>query len=207
MPITITKQEDFLIKEYESAVQLTYHIDELRNKMTIFYLTFTGVAGVGMTILLKGEAADTLSDKAYGVMGGLLLLISLIGMVVIQGMARMRRVQIEHFQIISNLRKIFLASDYDLWNAVQLSSKTVPTPNRRSGTYMWLLMVMFISSSLFAISIYLFLVKVFVISAPLSGGFVGLAAFILFMILQDHFYLAWAKPLPQNVYSDEKKPF
>jgi hypothetical protein len=50
-------------------------------------------------------------------------------------------------------------------------------------------------------------VKVFVISAPLSGGFVGLAAFILFMILQDHFYLAWAKPLPQNVYSDEKKPF
>lgn len=207
MSITITKQEDFLIKEYESAVQLTYHIDELRNKMTTFYLTFTGVAVVGMTILLKGEAASTLSDKVYGVMGGLLLLISLIGMVVIQGMARMRRVQIEHFQIISNLRNIFLASDYELWNAVQLSSKTVPKPNRRSGTYMWLLMVMFISSSLFAISVYLFLVKAFIILAPLLGGFIGLAAFILFMILQDYFYLAWAAPPPQNVYSDTNKPF
>lgn len=205
--MSLTKQEEFLIKEYESATQLTYHIDELRNKLMVFYLTYSGVAFAAIAILFKGEAKNTLFEQVEAVVSFLLLIVALTGLVVIQGLARLRRVQIEHFRIISNVRKFFLEKDLKLWNLIQLSAKTLPQPNRKSGTYMWLLLVMLISSSLFSLSVYLFVVKVYSVLPSMWGAFTALAAFILFLFLQDRFYFAWASPVQEQVYTDANPPF
>jgi hypothetical protein len=205
--MSLTKQEEFLIKEYESAIQLTYHIDELRNKLMVFYLTYSGVAFAAMAILFKGEARNTLFEHVEAVVGVLLLIVALTGLVVVQGMARLRRVQIEHFRIIGSVRKFFLEKDLNLWNLIQLSAKTLPKPNRKSGTYMWLLLVMLISSSLFSLSVYLFVVKVYSVFPTIWGACTALAAFPFFLVLQDRFYFAWASPAQEQVYTEANPPF
>lgn len=151
----LTKQDQFLLKEYDAAQQLTFHIDELRNKLTGLYLTFAGVAVAGVAVLIKGEIESTVFDRIEGLVATLLLIVALIGWIVVLGLARLRRVQIEYFGIINSIREHFLGQDYELWNRVQVSRQTLPTPNRRSGTYMWLLLVILASSSLMGFSVYL----------------------------------------------------
>lgn len=116
-------KEKFLLEEYKNAAQLTYHIDELRNRLTSFFLTFVGLAVAGVAILLKGEAEEGLFAKPEGIVTVFLGIISLIGVAIVCILARLRRVQIEHFCIINNVRQYFLKKDYQLWNVVQLSAK------------------------------------------------------------------------------------
>ena len=75
----LTRQDQFLLKEYDSAAQLTNHIDELRNKLTTLYLTFAGVAVAGVAILIKGETKSTVFDKVEGLVAALLFVVALIG--------------------------------------------------------------------------------------------------------------------------------
>jgi hypothetical protein len=203
----LSKHEEFLLKEYESATGLTNHIDELRNKLTSFYLTFAGFAVAAIALLVKGEAKTVLFEKAEGLIAVLLLIIALIGAIVVMGLARLRKVQIEYFRIINNIREYFLDKDYDLWNRIQLSRKTLPNPNRRSGTYMWLLLVMLISSSLLAMSIYLFLVKFFSFVLSGYGQWISALSFFVFLLFQDQLYFKWASPPPELDYSEQNPPF
>src|SRR5687768_11849884 len=100
MSDSLTAQDEFLLKEYESATELTNHIDELRNKLTGFYLTFAGVAVAGVAILIKDEAKSKIFDRVDGVIAILLFVVALTGWIVVLGLARLRRVQIEYFGII-----------------------------------------------------------------------------------------------------------
>ena len=201
----LTKQDQFLLKEYDAAQQLTFHIDELRNKLTALYLTFAGVAVAGVAVLIKGEIRSTVFDRIEGLIATLLLIVALIGWIVVLGLARLRRVQIEYFGIINSIREHFLGQDYELWNRVQVSRQTLPTPNRRSGTYMWLLLVILASSSLMAFSVYL-VAKIYIIfSAVLTTGLAGLV-FVVYSITQDISYFRWAKPQIKPVYSAERPP-
>jgi hypothetical protein len=93
---SLTPQDEFLLKEYESATELTNHIDELRNKLTGFYLTFAGVAVAGVAILIKDEAKSKIFDRVDGVIAILLFVVALTGWIVVLGLARLRRVQIEY---------------------------------------------------------------------------------------------------------------
>ena len=77
MSNNLTKQDEFLIKEYESATQLTYHIDNLRNNLTSFYLVFAGAAAAGVAILVKGEAKSSLFGSMEGVIALLLLVLTI----------------------------------------------------------------------------------------------------------------------------------
>jgi hypothetical protein len=208
MPDDLTKQDQFLLKEYDAAQQLTYHIDELRNKLTALYLTFAGVAVAGVAILIKGEARSTVFDRVEGLVATLLFIVALIGWIVVLGLARLRRVQIEYFGIINNIREHFLGQDYTLWNRVQVSKKTLPTPNRRSGTYMWLVLVILSSSSLMLFTVYLLTVKVFGVLSPVRGWLVAVLAFVIYFICQDTSYFRWARrPQLEHHYSADRTPF
>jgi len=203
--MSLSKQDEFLIKEYETAVELTNHIDELRNKMTSFYMIFAGAALAGIIILLKGEAKETLSGNIYSVVSVFLTVISFIGIFVVLGLARIRGVQIEHFRIITNIRKKFLGDNYKLWNAVQLSGKTLPKPNRLSGSYMWLLMVISTSSCLFSIAVYLLSLKIF-LNAVSLGIFAGGLGFVLFSLFLDFLYFKFSIPRSEEIYSETNPP-
>jgi len=204
---SLTPQDEFLLKEYESATELTNHIDELRNKLTGFYLTFAGVAVAGVAILIKDEAKSKVFDRVDGVIAILLLVVALTGWIVVLGLARLRRVQIEYFGIINSIREHFLGEDYDLWNVVKVSRQTLPVPNKYSGSYMWLLLVILSSSSLFMFSVYLVFVKVFSCLRPLYGGLAALGGFVLFSLVQDFSYFRWSKSAIRPSYSAQNSPF
>lgn len=206
VPDSITRQDEFLLKEYESATELTNHIDELRNKLTGFYLTFAGVAVAGVAILIKDEARSKVFDRVDGLIAILLLVVALTGWIVVLGLARLRQVQIEYFGIINSIRQYFLGENYDLWNVVKVSKQTLPVPNRYSGSYMWLLLVILSSSSLFMFSVYLVFVKVFSFLRPLYGGLAAVGGFVLFSLLQDLSYFRWSKSKSRPGYSAENSP-
>lgn len=48
--------KSFIIEEYKTAVQLTYHIDLLRNKVTSFFLIFAGVVTGLMLSVFENKA-------------------------------------------------------------------------------------------------------------------------------------------------------
>ena len=206
MPNELSPQEQFLIKEYESASQLTYHIDELRNKLTSFFLTFSGVAIAGIALLLKGEARENVFE-AYRLVAILLMIIGCLGVCVVAILARLRRAQLEHFRIINNIRKYFLRENADLWNVVQLSDATLPMPenlsklkNRTSGTYLWLVLIILVTGVIFSASLYLFVVKVCSVVGVKTGFALSVVALIGLCTLQDLLYFALAPPPPEIRY-------
>jgi hypothetical protein len=205
--LNASNKEQFLMEEYKTAVQVTYHIDELRNRLTNFFLTFAGLAVAGLATLLRGEAANAFFGQPEGVVAILLMLVAFIGVVIVCILARLRKVQIEYFRIINSIREHFLQTDYDLWNVVQLSAKTLPRPNRKSGTYFWLLIIMLASSSMLAAAVYIFLVHAFKIVSPEWGYVMFSATIIIGMMLEDRLYFSMASPPPPLVYSQAHLPF
>ncbi len=183
--------------------QLTYHIDELRNRLTSFFLTFTGIAVAGLVVLLKGEASKSIFKNPELIISILLLIIAIIGVAVVCILARLRKVQIEHFRIINNIRQYFFQFDYLMWNTVQLSNKTLPTPSRRSGTYYWLFIIMFVSSLLFATAAYLFVTHI--INNEWGISFFIATSIIVFLLL-DVLYFYMAMPPPILNYSENSPP-
>jgi hypothetical protein len=205
--LNASNKEQFLMEEYKTAVQVTYHIDELRNRLTNFFLTFAGLAVAGLATLLRGEAANASFGQPEGVVAILLMLVALIGVVIVCILARLRKVQIEYFRIINSIREHFLQTDYHLWNVVQLSAKTLPRPNRKSGTYFWLLIIMLASSSMLAAAVYIFVVHAFKVVSPEWGYVIFSATIIIGMMVEDRLYFSMASPPPPLVYSQAHPPF
>lgn len=201
-----TKEDLYLLEEHRNASQLTYHIDELRNNLTSFFITFSGLAVAGLTFLLKGEVKVVLFDPSLLIVI-LLSIIGLIGVAIVAILARLRRAQLEHFRIINNIREHFLNKNKTLWNIVQLSGKTLPMPdqlsgflNRLSGTYLWLLLIIIVDASLFAAAIYLLTVRAFPLVSPQVGYICSSLTFINFIVLEDKLYFALAVPPPVREY-------
>jgi len=193
-----------MIEEYKSAVKLTYHIDELRNKLTTFFLTMTGIGAAGLAILFKGEAR---TDIFGTILSLFLFIVAGVGFLIVMVLARLRRVQIEHFGIIDNIREFFLNNDYRLWNIIQLSSKYRPTPNRAFGTYIWLCIIIMVNSFVLALSVYLFSIRSGNIIRANYSYLIFFITFCLFSYLQDLIYFRLAIPIKQEKYSGNNPPF
>jgi hypothetical protein len=198
------RQDEFIIEEYKTAVKLTYHIDELRNKLTTFFLTMTGIGAAGLAIFFKGEAR---TDIFNSIMNISLLVVVIVGFLIVMVLARLRRVQIEHFGIIDNIREYFFNRDYHLWNVIQLSQKTKPSPNRGSGTYLWLLVIIMVNSSVFALSIYIFSARANNCIGVNYKYLVSFASFCLLVYVQDWIYFKLAFPIKKKEYSENSPPF
>lgn len=213
MADNITPIQQFLLEEYKSAVDLTNHFDELRNKTTNFYLTFAGVAATGGVILAKGELKLHLLGDNDLPIAILLLLVAVLGVAVVGNLARLRKAQLRQFGIITNIRAQFIGNDYDLWNTVQSSRRHLPTLRRTSGTYMWVLMVFTISSSLFGFSVGMLTAKTLTMLLPASCPFipwisvpVGVLTMLVAFNSEDQLYFNWAKPRKDSVYSADNDP-
>jgi len=202
----LSKEEVFLLKEYDAAQQLTYHIDGLRSKLTQFFLIFTGFATAALTLLVKGEAKTAVFEKPEGAVALLVLIAALLGSVFVLIIARLRRTQIEHFRITNNIRSYFIGKNIDLWNVVELSAQTLPNPNRKSGSYFWTLLIILASSYLYLLATYIHLTKVFHFSYFTWSYIICGAVFIISVILHDKLYFVLAAPPPINKYSDSNSP-
>jgi hypothetical protein len=121
-------------------------------------------------------------------------------------LAMLRRVQIEHFGIIDNIREYFCNKDYSLWNVVKLSKETRPTPNRGSGTYIWLLVIIMVNSFVLGLSVYLFSLRA---SSKIGTNYSYLVSFIsfcLFSYVQDWIYFKLVFPIEPKKYSKINPP-
>ena len=202
----LSREEEFLLREYDAAQQLTYHVDELRSKLTQFFLFFTGFATAALTLLVKGEAKTTVFEKPEGAVALLVLVIALLGSTFISIIARLRRSQIEHFRITNNIRTYFLGKNYKLWNTVELSEKTLPKPNRLSGSYFWVLLIILATSYLYLLTTYIHLTKVFDLPRFNLAYIISGVVFMVSLYLHDKLYFALADPPSPEEYSDENPP-
>ena len=203
----MTIEEEFLIKEYESAGKLTFEIDTLRGRLTNFFLTLSGVAAGGLTLLIKGEVGDKF-ELPEGIIAVLMLLVAILGAVVVGILARLRKAQLEHFRIINNIRKYFLKKDYELWNIVELSEKTLPNPNRKSGTYLWVLLIIIVSAYLFAMSVYIHIFHIWEVNEYQSMVYLlSVICGLVFAKILDWIYLISAKVKRKPLYTEKNPPF
>jgi hypothetical protein len=154
MRAELTNQEQFLFKEYDTAVWANHQIDELRNKIMVFYLFFSMLAVSG-TIVFYTHQRPVLGTVTMAVLTALLMLVGFIGFLVLLVFARLRKTQLKHVYIINSVRKFFLKSNYELWTTVQFSDKTMPEPRIFSKSYFWMLMVHLVTSFVFGGMAYL----------------------------------------------------
>jgi len=198
----LSREEQFLMKEYENAADLTFHIDTLRNSLTGFFLTLSGLAAGALAFLLKGDVRLDLGFPLTGVVGALLTFLGFLGLAAVRVLSRLRSVQLQYFRIMNNIREHFLGAKPALWNVVEVSRCTLPSPSRGSGTYAWLSMIMFVTALLFASSVYLYLARVFCLMSPVCSLMVSTATFAVLLVAQDQWYLHGAKARPRETYSE-----
>lgn len=202
----LSKEEQFLLKEYDAAQQLTYHVDDLRAKLTQFFLIFTGFATTALTLLVKGEAKTTVFGKPEGAVALLILVCALLGGCFVAIIARLRRAQIEHFRITNNVRSHFLKNDYKLWNVVELSATTIPEPSRKSGSYFWVLLIIVATAYLYLLTFYVHLTKVFNVTQYNTVYIVCGVVFLVMVVLHDRLYFRFAQPPKPPTYSLDNPP-
>jgi hypothetical protein len=199
-PTNLTVQEQFLLREYEAASKLTFHVDDLRDRLVKFFLSFSGLAAAALMMLLKGEAEGGEFGYPEGVVGLFFFVVATLGIIVVRVLGRLRAVQIEHFRITNNIREYFLGQDLDLWNVVELSKDTLPRPGRKSGTYAWVLSIIVITSYFAGFGLYLFVFKVGEPLCEAKQAYALAAAFGLALIfaLDFSYFKAACAPEPRS---------
>jgi len=200
-----TKKEKYLIEEYNSAVQLTFHIDSLRNKLTSFYMSFAGLAIAGLLFMLEKKSIIIDSNVSSKLIAFLLLIISLMGHIFVCVLAKIRKVQLEHFRIINNIRSYFVKDDINLKNVIQLSSDTLPKVTFTSGTYFWLLIILVLNSVIIAVSIDLFIFQDLSKILECAGIWIFIGIFFISFISQNIMYRKYAQLGDPIVYKNEKE--
>lgn len=192
----LSREDEFLLKEYDTAVKLTFHVDEMRSKFTNLFITIAGAAAAAISILIQDTAKNPAIGNFEVLLGVFLLLLAATGILVISVIAKLRRVQLENFRITNNVRKHFLSENYSLWNVVELSDQTLPSPSRRSGTYFWTMVLILINSYVIALGVYF-------LFHDIALAVIGT---ILLILIQDDLYLRLATPPQVRVYSQESPP-
>lgn len=203
----LDRRDHFLLKEYETAAKLTYHIDTMRDRLTTFFVTVAGIAVAGLSIVLRSDTRDDRDALAVGVVATLFILVATLGGLIVVILARLRKAQIEHFRIINNIREHFLGDDTSLWNVVELSRVTLPSPNRRSGTFMWLAAILAVTAVAAALGTYVLLDEVIHhVSTTLTWVIAGVVLCLVPLGLQG-LYISLAVPPPRPRYGYARSPF
>ena len=181
-----TAIDEFLFREYESARQLTFHIDELRNRLSSFYVALAGVTGTGLGVAATASESGTNVAQPGGIF---LILLATVGLIIGFILARLRSVQLEHFRIMNNIRARFLEHNPELWNVVELSVDTLPEPRMTSGTFGWTVMIALATSSILATGVTLLRPH-----QCLCPAIVGAAALFVVMVVMHLFFARPPKP-------------
>lgn len=195
-------EQTFLLKEYDSANELTFAVDELRNKISTFYGAFVTITFAGLGLFVKsGDQQQTASQQLGASLPILTFTLGVIGLFVVRALGRMRAAQLEHFRIINNIREYFLKADAALWSAVELSRETLPgRPTRKSGSYMWAAMVIFLSAALLGCAVFQTLAA-WDQFCTAANYVLSIVAFLLAFAIEDRLYLDAAQPPPRKIYT------
>ncbi|HEV2755155.1 MAG TPA: hypothetical protein VG318_05190 [Actinomycetota bacterium] len=183
---------DFLLAEHRAAVDLTFHVDELRNRLSTLFVTIVGAIGVAVEVLGDTPRSDE-TLLAWLFAGA-----AVAGSVIVCILGRLRRVQLEHFAIINNIRSLFVGPDLKVWNVVQLSRQTLRTSEKLgSGTYFWVLLVILASSAAATVSVYRFC----------AHAGISVVIGVLMTLLLHFFYFELVGKIEPRVYTPDNPPW
>lgn len=205
----MNEQDEFLFKEYSTAIQLIFHIDDLRYKLTTLFLSIASIGAAGVAILSRGDNFDAIESKI--ILGIFLFMAGMIGGLIVIILGRLRRHQIEHYRICDKIRNYFFKCNYILWNIVEKSEITRPKPTRGSAPYYWLLIIIVVGSFMLGLSICFF---VLAFSEKLEWNFkwyynIPIFIFIFWFAFrrQRKLYFRKAETKKEEEYKDTNPPF
>ena len=186
----------FLFEEYRAAKELTFHVDGLRAKVTSYFIALAGLLFSAVDRddnegLIRWDV--TLTSLGLAVLGVLVVLI----------VARLRRVQLESFRIMNNVREHFLGGDVELWNVVELSRRTLPKPRRWSGSHFWVASVQVVSGVGLAVGLYMLMTPIGDLLPGSASIPVAVAAGIALSAGLDFVYLRLARPPARPRYAKD----
>ena len=191
----------FLFEEYRAAKELTFHVDGLRAKVTSYFIALAGLALTALSVLFS--AVDRKENE--GLIRWDVTLTSLglavLGVLVVLIVARLRRVQLESFRIMNNVREHFLGGDVELWNVVELSRRTLPKPRRWSGSHFWVASVQIVSGVGLAVGLYMLMTPIGDVLPGSASIPVAVAAGIALSAGLDFVYLRLARPPARPRYT------
>jgi hypothetical protein len=101
----MAEKDDFLFKEYSTAIQLIFHIDDLRYKLTNLLLSIASVGAAGITLLIRQDALGM--PESQIILGVFLFMAGIIGGLIVIILGRLRRHQIKHYRIFDKIRNKF----------------------------------------------------------------------------------------------------
>jgi hypothetical protein len=90
---TASRSDEYLLEEYKAASQLTLHIDELRNRLTSFFVALAGIAATGLAAANEFGSSRTEFIQTIALLGFAIL--SIVGTIVVRIVGRLRCVQLE----------------------------------------------------------------------------------------------------------------
>ena len=99
---------------------------------------------------------------------------------------------------------MFLKKKVKLWNAVELSPYTIPEPNRLSGTYFWVLIVMAVSALFGALALLLYLDGEMECGPTREGILLSFVVFWILVFGLDQLYFLLARPMPKRTYTQSE---
>lgn len=121
----LSKSDQLLLLVYDSSQKVIHHADEIKVKLTGFYLTIAGVAAAGLAILIQGDTGGNDSLTApRNLIISLVILVGLLGAPVVLMFANLTKTQTHHLKSIEGVfGKIFGSDEMEF-------QVFIPEPNK-----------------------------------------------------------------------------
>lgn len=138
--------KEMLLLEYERSSEFCNHVDDLRNVITSFFLTVVGAAAFMIDKYGAGDLKGGPLGSAVFRVVALLAVVDVLGMLFIIVIGRLRRVQIERYEIMNSILDRLL--DGEARKIVPFSNSTIAgskyagaLSRRATGSYFWTLII------------------------------------------------------------------
>ena len=203
----LTPKEVFLLKEYDSATALGMHLDNLRSRITYFFVVISGAAAAGVAGVLKLIGQSVPWHWQY-LSAMLLIAVAGFGWTCVFLIAKVRRAQLEAYQISNNIREYFIRDDFETWDVVVLSGKTLPQSRRRNGSTVWAEAIGVFTAILAGGGVYVTYETWARIREVPDLGWLGgiVTAFVIGALLRNKYH-GWAEYVPPPRYSQGEPPW
>lgn len=151
-------EKELLLLEYERSSEFCNHVDNVRNVITSFFLTLVGAAVIAIDRFTSSDPGAANSSAVPAQLVAVLVGVSGVGSLFVLVIARLRRVQLERYQLMNGLLDILLvgpARDLVPLRNSGISGRSGATGlgRRSTGSYYWTLIIVLPSAGLFGVAV------------------------------------------------------
>jgi hypothetical protein len=190
--------ENVLLAEYNHAVEVANHIDNLRNVLTSFFLTLNGGALIAATLVFRDVGKTTPLGSPETFLAVVVISVFVLGSVFVATIARMRRVQIERYRIQNGILDKLLPGEgrsaipHTDWRLARDAGGHA-MGKRTTGSYLWTLAIMLPTAGLATFAIWLIISPIHHLASTACSWTIAVPGGVAVFILNDLAYFALSK--------------